>query len=71
MYYSSTINSLILIKEYLNNINTKVVIWDNSPNTQNLKELEILKNFSDFEYKHTPENVSLAKIYNSIYRNNK
>jgi len=35
---SSTINSLILIKEYLNNINTKVVIWDNSPNTQNLKE---------------------------------
>jgi hypothetical protein len=67
---SSTINSLILIKEYLNNINTKVVIWDNSPNTQNLKELEILKNFSDFEYKHTPENVSLAKIYNSIYRNN-
>ena len=67
---SSTINSLVLIKEYLNNINTKIVIWDNSPNTQKLKELEILKNFSDFEYKHTPENVSLAKIYNSIYKNN-
>lgn len=67
---STTINSLVLIKEFLNNINTKIVIWDNSPNTQNIKELELLNNFSDFEYKHTPENVSLAKIYNSIYKNN-
>ncbi|WP_338358635.1 hypothetical protein [Yeosuana marina] len=67
---SSTINSLVSIKKFLNNINTKIVIWDNSPNSQNIKELESLNNFVDFEYKHTPENVSLAKIYNSIYKNN-
>lgn len=48
------------------NQNNFFVIWDNSPGCENEKFL--YKDFfcsNNIEYIHTPENISLAKIYNS------
>jgi hypothetical protein len=68
---SNTIGSLILIKDFLNSKNYKIVIWDNSPEKQNKAELDLLTAFNCYEYVHTPKNLSLAKVYNTIYQTNK
>ncbi|WP_340064179.1 hypothetical protein [Ascidiimonas aurantiaca] len=68
---ASTIKSLLSIKNELNTFGTKLVIWDNSPGKQKKKHIESLENIFDrFEYFHTPENLSLSKIYNNIYKFN-
>lgn len=64
---SNTLLSLIKLAEYLNKVNAKVIIWDNSPEKQSISELERLNFFSNHQYFHTPENMSLAKIYNKMY----
>jgi GT2 family glycosyltransferase len=49
----------------------KLVIWDNSPSALSDVDIEKLnKMFSVMEYQHTPENISLSKIYNFVFRNN-
>lgn len=62
---SETIQSLLngdLNKEY-----TKVLIWDNSSTSLTEASLDFLKNnFPNFNYNHTPENVALSEIYNSV-----
>ena len=51
--------------------NSKLVIWDNGPiAVSDVDIAEIKKMFPVVEYQHTPENISLAKIYNSVFRNN-
>ncbi len=47
----------------------KLVIWDNSQVGQEISDL----GFRDtkVQYIHTPENVSLAKVYNTVVRENK
>lgn len=68
---ASTVKTLMEIAEDLNNYGVKIYIWDNSPIEQKIEDLSIVKNlFESFEYQHTPENISLAKIYNSIYKQN-
>lgn len=62
---SNTIKSLL--KANLPKNSTRVVIWDNS--TLRLKQdlIDFLGNhFLKFNYKHTPENVVLSKMYNSV-----
>ncbi len=54
-------------KKYFKNV--KLVIWDNSPsqmiNTKTIEEIEF-----ECEYFHSKENLSLAKIYNTVVNNN-
>jgi hypothetical protein len=46
-------------------LNFKLIVWDNSPKTATLSEIEWLKLIQvPFEYVNTPENISLAKVYN-------
>jgi GT2 family glycosyltransferase len=50
---------------------SKIVVWDNSPAILNEMDLNWIKtSFPTVEYIHTPENISLAKIYNQVYFNN-
>lgn len=68
---SSTIKSLITIQDqYKKN---KLIIWDNSPVGQQISKVEQLEKVLGYEveYKYTPENISLSKIYNSVVQNNK
>ncbi|OEK06094.1 hypothetical protein A8C32_18865 [Flavivirga aquatica] len=68
---ASTICSLIKIVDDLNKFGSKLVIWDNSPYKQEEKDCEFLESlFNQFYYKHTPENMSLAKVYNNMYKAN-
>lgn len=57
----SLLKSVILIKT------SKIFIWDNSLKALDEKSLELLKRcFENFEYRHTPENLVLSKVYNSV-----
>ena len=65
---SSTISSLKKNKEHLHN--SKILVWDNSPNKSDKIE-SIKKEFNHFEYIHTGDNSSLSYIYNqTIHTNN-
>lgn len=72
--YKQSIISSTTIKSFCENCtkyheNVKLIIWDNSPNEIE-NDFEILrKNNISYEYKHTPENTSLAVIYNYAIRN--
>ena len=51
----------------LANKNNVVYIWDNSPDKIN--SIESMRDFFAFEniyFSHTPQNISLAKIYNTV-----
>lgn len=62
---SDTIQSLLKANVIKDNL--RVIIWDNSPISLKRDSIEFLKNnFSNFIYKHTPENVFLSKIYNEV-----
>lgn len=66
---SETIQSLIKLIGC--NESFKVVIWDNSPEILSNDEKKVLYcSFKNIEYKHSPENFSLAKIYNIIIKDN-
>lgn len=46
-----------------------VYIWDNSPTNINTEsQVFSFFKFSNVIFKHTPENVSLAKVYNTVIR---
>ena len=48
-----------------------IFIWDNSNYAINsLEECKKFFDFSNVNFKHTPENISLAKIYNSVLEQN-
>ncbi|MDR2361189.1 MAG: hypothetical protein LBD91_00460 [Prevotellaceae bacterium] len=50
---------------------SKLVVWDNSPESLHEEDLKwIHAHFPNGEYIHTPENSSMAKIYNRVYWNN-
>lgn len=62
---SNTIQSLLRASIQTNS--TTVIIWDNSTLRMKQDSINFLSNhFSKFIYKHTPENVVLSKIYNSV-----
>jgi len=63
---SETIQSLLNLEKSNRDL-LKVILWDNSPSPLNAIEIELLKiRFPLFEYRNTPENISLAKIYNNV-----
>lgn len=49
--------------------NIRVIVWDNSPLRAESVELEWLaRNFSNVEYRHSPQNVPLSSAYNTAIR---
>jgi len=64
---SLTYKSLLGSSKYLNN--SKLVIWDNSKISQKMNKNKI-SFFDEIEYIHTPENLSLSKIYNKVIQLN-
>lgn len=62
---SNTIKSLLKANILTNS--TSIIIWDNSTLRLEQDSIDYLRNhFLKFIYKHTPENVVLSKIYNSV-----
>lgn len=66
--YKQTVQSSDTVKSFLKNCvneakNINLVIWDNSPGDSETS-LQIGDNI--FDYYHTPENLSLAVIYNKV-----
>lgn len=62
---SPTIATLLL--QYRDLFELELVIWDNSPEQcpdAQIKELE--KSFGQFQYRWTPENTWLSKVYNQV-----
>jgi GT2 family glycosyltransferase len=72
LYKIRAINSLSLITLGENlPAHLKLVVWDNSPEAIHEEDLKwIHARFPNREYIHTPENISMAKIYNQVYSNN-
>lgn len=62
---SLSYTSLLKSSEYLSN--SKLILWDNSPLLQNVKNADCFKNV---EYVHAAGNISLSKIYNSVITEN-
>ncbi len=64
---SATLQGIIKSAEILNTLSSKLLLWDNSPEKFSNDELEHL-NFAltNFKYVHTPANIALSKIYNTI-----
>lgn len=49
----------------------KIIVWDNSPEAINSQKIaNEFFNSETIEFKHTPENLSLSKIYNAVIDNN-
>ena len=49
----------------------KIVVWDNSPEVINSQKIaNEFFNSETIEFKHTPKNLSLSKIYNNVIDNN-
>jgi len=59
--------SLLKSSEYLSN--SKLILWDNSPSIQSV-DTDNISFFQHVEYIHTPENMSLSKIYNRVIQEN-
>ena len=59
--------SLLESSEYLSN--SKLILWDNSPSIQSV-DVNNISSFQQAEYIHTPENMSLSKIYNRVIQEN-
>jgi hypothetical protein len=69
--YNKSISTSNTLKSLLKSVdqikNQDVFIWDNSVYPLDENEIQLLKNnFKNFTYKHTPENIVLSKIYNSL-----
>jgi len=63
---SLSYNSLLKSSQYLSE--SKLILWDNSLSAQSVNEH--ICDFSCIEYIHTPENMSLSKIYNRVIQEN-
>jgi len=59
--------SLLKSSEYLSN--SKLILWDNSPSIQSI-DTDNISFLQQAEYIHTPENMSLSKIYNRVIQEN-
>lgn len=59
--------SLLKSSEYLSN--SKLILWDNSPSIQSINT-DNISSLQQAEYIHTPENMSLSKIYNRVIQEN-
>ena len=59
--------SLLKSSEYLSN--SKLILWDNSPSIQSI-DTDNISSLQQAEYIHTPENMSLSKIYNRVIQEN-
>ena len=59
--------SLLKSLEYLSN--SKLILWDNSPSNQFI-DTDNISFLQSVEYIHTPENMSLSKIYNRVIQEN-
>jgi len=59
--------SLLKSSEHLGN--SKLILWDNSPSVQSIDTNKI-RFLQHVEYIHTPENMSLSKIYNHVIQEN-
>ena len=59
--------SLLKSSEYLSN--SKLILWDNSPSIQSIYT-DNISSLQQAEYIHTPENMSLSKIYNRVIQEN-
>jgi GT2 family glycosyltransferase len=69
---SETFISLVKSNDKLRNVD-KLCIWDNTPGERYLSNdahLTLIKLNCNFEYIHTPENISLAKVYNQTLKKN-
>jgi hypothetical protein len=71
--YRTSVNNCTSIQSLFRSanclLNSTIVVWDNSPEHLGHDELKLLKeNLSDVSYLHTPENISLSKIYNSVIK---
>lgn len=69
--YNKDINESATIQSLLKSNSIKdcstIFIWDNSNRPLEEESIIFLRdNFSKFIYKHTPENVILSKIYNTV-----
>lgn len=67
---SLTVQSLLKIKNIANN--SKLVIWDNSPEPQTEDAIIKINKILNYEvlYINTPENVPLSKVYNTVINKN-
>jgi GT2 family glycosyltransferase len=62
---SSTIQSLIRNANLVDN--EMVYVWDNSPLPLSIEVMDLLnQTFKQLKYHHTPENIVLSKVYNSV-----
>ena len=74
--YKSNISNCLTIKSLINSKSSlhpdfKICVWDNSPTKQAEEEISTLVDIGcDIEYTHTPQNMSLAKIYNNVIKKN-
>ena len=59
--------SLVNSSKYLSD--SKLILWDNSSSIQSI-DADNISFLSDLEYIHTPENISLSKIYNRVIQEN-
>lgn len=71
LFASQTVQSLLDNKHQLSD-KDKVVLWDNGPTPQDAHSLTRIQAHlaCKVEYCHTPENISLAVIYNQAYQKN-
>tara|TARA_X000000368_G_scaffold418501_1_gene418452 strand:+ start:3174 stop:4007 length:834 start_codon:yes stop_codon:yes gene_type:complete len=65
---SLSYTSLLKSSEYLSD--SKLILWDNSSSIQSI-DTDDISFFQDIKYIHTPENISLSKIYNRVIQENK
>lgn len=62
---SATLQGIIQSAVLLNDSGSKLLLWDNSVQRMNNKDLSYLSSvLNNFEYVHTPQNHSLSRIYN-------
>lgn len=71
--YRQTVDTSETIKSFCKSCSKyhekiSLVIWDNSPNNEN--NFDNLNNLRiEYKYNHTPENIALSSIYNTVISN--
>ena len=64
-----SLSYLSLLKSLEHLSNSKLILWDNSPSIQSI-DTDNISFLQYVEYIHTPENMSLSKIYNRVIQEN-
>jgi hypothetical protein len=63
---SITLTNLSKIKKTFFFGDSQLIIWDNSPEEMDQNDLSLLGKSMNINYVHTPQNLPLSKIYNSV-----